>query len=390
MIHMRTNSSENAQRKIQLLFILNELAAGGVQRLVVDFANKLHGDRFSVSVATLLDGPKYSFHRDQLHPDIELKYFHFKKFWDVAAWYRLYRYIRRNEFDVVFTQLFMSDLFGRTAAYLARTPVIVTAIQNLIPSLPKKYIWTDRILARITDACISPTPAISAYAGMVIKFPLWKIRLLPTNAVDERRFKTPFDRGQIRRSIDVSEHGRMIISVGRLIEQKGHTVLLRAIPKVLQQHPDTYVVVAGGGELEPALKKEAGELGITSHVRFLGERKDIPDLLRSADVFVFPSLWEGQGIVLFEAMFSGLPIVASRTGGIPDVIENERTGLLCEPGNADELARALIRILGDESLRERLTTEALRRFSDRTMEESAKKMGDLFIELLEKKIGHTA
>lgn len=387
---MHTSSIQNGKRKIKLLFILNELAAGGVQRLVVDFANQLNKDRFIVSIATLFDRPKYSFHQDQLDPGIELKNFHFKKFWDLIAWYRLYHYIRQNKFDVVFTQLFMSDLFGRIAAYVAGTPVIVTAIQNLIPSLPKKYIWTDRLLTYITDACIAPTPTISVYAEEVIGFPLRKIYLLPTNAVDIRRFRTSFDREAVRRSAGVPKEGRVVINVGRLIEQKGHAILLKAIPPVLRHHPDTYFVIAGSGNLETDLTMQAIGLNIASHVRFLGERKDIPDLLRSADVFVFPSLWEGQGIVLFEAMFSDLPIVASRAGGIPDVIENERTGLLCEPGNADALAEALVRVLEDDGLRKKLTSEALRRFSDRTTEASAKKMGDLFIELLEKKTAHAA
>ncbi len=370
------------ERKIKLLFIMNELAVGGVQRLVVDYANELNKGRFAVSLATLLDRPRYSFNQDQLDPGIELENFRFKKFWDLAQWYRLYRFIRRNRFDVVFTQLFMSDLFGRTAAYCARTPIIVTAIQNLIPATPGKYIWTDRILAYLTDACISPTPAISAYAEKTIKFPVRKIHELPTNSVDARRFTAPFDRARVRGSMQIPEKGRVIISVGRLIEQKGHTVLLKAIPAVLQAEPDAYLVIAGGGGLGPALRKEAEELGIASRVRFLGERKDIPDLLRSADVFVFPSLWEGQGVALFEAMFSNLPIVASRTGGIPDVIKHEETGLLCEPGNANELARALIRVLKDDGLRQELTSEASRRFSDRTIEQSAKKMGDLFVALL--------
>lgn len=387
---MRTSPIQNEKRKIKLLFVLNELAAGGVQRLVVDFANQLNKGRFTVSIATLFDSPKYSFHQDQLNSGIELRNFRFKRFWDLIAWYRLYRYIGQNKFDVVFTQLFMSDLFGRVAAYIAGTPLIVTAIQNLIPSLPKKYIWTDRILAHITDACVSPTPTISVYAKEAIGFPSRKIHLLPTNAVDIRRFKTSFEREAVRRSAGVPKEGRVVISVGRLIEQKGHTILLKAIPSVLRHHPDTYFVIAGSGNLEAALKIQATALGVASHVRFLGERKDIPDLLRSADVFVFPSLWEGQGIVLFEAMFSDLPIVASRAGGIPDVIENEQTGLLCEPGNADALVQALVRILGDDSLRKKLTSEALRRFSDRTTEASAKKMGDLFIELLEKKTGPAA
>jgi len=382
---MKAEKHAPNRKRIKLLFITNELAAGGVQRIVVDFASRLNGEQFAVSVATLWDRPDYDFNRSDLHPDVELKNFLFKRFWDFGAWYRLYRYIKKNRFDVVFTQLFMSDLFGRTAAYLARTPVIVMAVQNIIPGFPKKYILTDRLLMHITDACLSPTQTISDYAREVVGVPEKKIHLVQTNSVDLRRFKAPFDRKQVRRSIDVPEQSRIIITVGRMIEQKGHTILLKAIPRVLQQESDTYIVFVGTGGLEPDLKKEARELGIESHVRFLGVRKDVPDLLRSADVFVLPSIWEGQGMVLFEAMFSNLPIVASRVGGIPDVIESEQTGLLCEPGDPKELARSLVRILKDDGLRKKLTSEAFHRFSDRTTERSAEEMGNLFITLLDRK-----
>src|SRR3989344_559713 len=193
---MQTHKDGNERRKVKVLFITNDLGAGGVERLVVDFANELNGDRFEISIATLLDRSKSYFYLDELNPDIPLQKFRFKRFWDFAAWYRLYRYIRKEKFDVVFTQLFMSDLFGRTAAYAARTPVIVMAIQNLIPSWPMKYILADRILQYITDICISPTKTITEYARDVVKVSPDKIRVVPTNAVDIRRFQTPVDRAQ--------------------------------------------------------------------------------------------------------------------------------------------------------------------------------------------------
>jgi len=387
---MHQNLAQGKDPNIKLLFITNDLGVGGVERLTVDFANHLDKNRFRVSIANLLDGPQSSFHVDQMDPDVQLHRFHFKRFWDFGGWFRLYRYIRQEKFDVVFTQLFMSDLFGRTAAYAARVPVIVYAIQNLIPSWPKKYIVTDRILRYITDVCISPTHTITVFAQEVIGFSADKIRVMPTNSVNLRRFTTPLDKATVRRSINVPEDCRMVITVGRLVEQKGHTVLLKAIPAILEEEPNTFFIFVGAGRLESDLKKEAADLGVSSHVRFLGARKDVPDLMRSADIFAFPSVFEGQGMSLFEAMFSDLAIVASRVGGIPDVIKHEETGLLCEPGNAGELARTLVRILRDDELRKRLATEVRQRYSDRTMDQAAKELGNLFIELLERKIGRSA
>ncbi len=371
--------------KFKLLLLTNELAPGGVQRLVVNFANELEKKDVDVTVATLRTEQKYSFFKDLLKPSVVYIDFGFRGFWDVPGFFRLYRYIRREKFDVVFTQLFMSDLFGRLAALLARTRLIVTAVQNLIPSLPKKYIWTDWVLSKCTDACLSQTQAISVYARDVIGFPQKKIHEISMNAVDLSKFTTPIDRVKIRREIGIPEGAHFVLTVGRLIEQKGHTYLLRAMPLVLKDKPDTYFAIAGIGGLEASLKQEAKELGIEHRVIFLGARKDVPDLMRSADIFVFPSVWEGQGMVLAEAFFSDLPIVASNVGGIPDVIKHEETGLLAEPRDVEGLARALVRALSDDALMARLAREARVRYGDRTIENSAAALARLFSQLLDHK-----
>jgi glycosyltransferase involved in cell wall biosynthesis len=372
--------------KIKLLFLTNDFSAGGVQRVIADFANNLNGSRFEVEIATLLDCPGYFFTTDSLHSEIPFVNLHFKKFWDLAGWYRLYRYIHIKHFDIVFTQLFMADFHGRIAAYIAGTPLIITEIQNLIPNIPKKYILVDRILRRITDICFSPTAAISDYAHNVIGYPLEKIVEIPTNSVDGKRFDTVVDRTAVRYTLDVPKDARLIVSVGRLTEQKGHTILLKALPLILKQVPNAHIIIVGGGSMNAELIAESKELAIEKNVTFAGVRKDIPAIMKSADVFAFPSLYEGQGVVLFEAMFSHLPIVASNVGGIPDVIKDGDTGLLTKPGDVQELAQALVRMLTDESLRNHVCEEALLRYGDRTLEHSAKKVGNILSRLYHKRV----
>src|SRR3989344_1994577 len=118
---------------IKVLFLINDLGLGGVQRLVADFANGLNKGDFEVWVGTLWAKPESFFYKDKLNPEVNFRNFAFKRFFDLASWWRLYRFIRRNRFDIVFTQLFMADTVGRISAWWARTPVILTEIQNLIP-----------------------------------------------------------------------------------------------------------------------------------------------------------------------------------------------------------------------------------------------------------------
>lgn len=372
--------------RIKILFLTNDLGLGGVQRLVVEFANYFDKEKFEVVVGTLFAGKDAFFYKDRLSSEVRFENFGFKSYLDLFSWFRFYRFLKKEKFGIVFTQLFLADFVGRIAAWFAGVPVIVAEIQNIIPDLPKKYIFIDRILRRITDACISPTEAITKYAMEIVGFPREKIFEVPTNAVDEKRFKIGVDRGKIKKSLGLPAASRIVINVGRLVEQKGQSVLIKAAKKILGKEPHAYFLIAGSGKLEKELQKEIDSLGIADHFKLLGDRKDIPELLMSSDVFAFPSIWEGQGLILFEAFFSKIPIVASDTGGIPDVIKNEETGLLVPPGNPDALADAILRVLSDKPLAEKMAKTAYERFQDRTMVNSVKKLQEVFQVLVDRKI----
>lgn len=369
---------------IKVLFLTNDLGLGGVQRLVVDFANNFNKNDFEVWVSTLLAKTDSFFYKDKLSGDVNFTNFAFKRFFDLPGWYRLYKFIKKEKFDIVFTQLFMADTIGRLTAFLAGVPVIVTEIQNLIPSLPKKYILTDRLLSRITDICISPVAAITDYALRIVRFPRQKIVEIATNAVEGKRFSISVDRKKIRQNLVIPENAPVVITVGRLVEQKGQAVFLKAAAKILKEKPNAYFLIAGSGRLEGQLKQKALELNLGEQVKFLGDRKDIPELLMSSDVFAFPSLWEGQGLILFEVFFSKLPVAASNVGGIPEVVRHETTGLLVKPGDADDLAQSILRLLNNPTFAAKLANNAYEKFKDRTMENAVKKLEDLFKKLRQK------
>ncbi|PIT92435.1 MAG: hypothetical protein COU08_02470 [Candidatus Harrisonbacteria bacterium CG10_big_fil_rev_8_21_14_0_10_42_17] len=372
-------------KKRTIAFIVNELGLGGVQRLVVDMANAFNKTQWEVIIITLSQGKETNFYRDQLDFTVHVEQFKFNNARDIKSWFKLYRYLKQKRCDVVFTQLFMADFMGRTAAWCARVPVIATAIQNIIPSLPKKFIAIDRILRNITTICFAPTEEIAQYAHDVIKFKKEKIVRINSNAVVKRRFTENVDEKKLRHELGISKSEKMIIAVGRLMEQKGHKVLIEAAPLVITEHPEVRIVIVGSGKLEAELKNFAEKLQLQDRILFTGARSDIPNLLRTADVFAFPSIWEGQGVILFEAIFAEIPIAASNVGGIPEVIEHERTGLLSEPGDHKALAENINRLLNDHKLAAMLTKNALERFGDRTMENTVEKLEEIFENLLKKR-----
>jgi glycosyltransferase involved in cell wall biosynthesis len=139
--------------------------------------------------------------------------------------------------------------------------------------------------------------------------------------------------------------------VCRLIEQKGVVYGLRAFAQIAPQFPPAHVVIAGDGALRGTLEAEARKLGISQRVHFLGWREDTANILAALDVLLMPSLWEGFGLVLLEAMAQTVPIIGSAVSAIPEVVVDGETGLLAPPRDADALASALAQLLGDEGLR---------------------------------------
>jgi glycosyltransferase involved in cell wall biosynthesis len=170
------------------------------------------------------------------------------------------------------------------------------------------------------------------------------------------------DGSAVRHAFSIPPGAPVVVTVARLDPMKGHSVLLDAAVEVLRALPETRFLFVGGGPIEADLRARARDLGLDRSVIFAGMRGDVPEFLRAADVFVLPSLdeREGFGIALLEAMASGLPIVASRAGGIPEVVPDGSAGTLVPPRDPVSLASAILLILGDPAKRRALGEEGRR------------------------------
>jgi glycosyltransferase involved in cell wall biosynthesis len=162
------------------------------------------------------------------------------------------------------------------------------------------------------------------------------------------------DRDEIRRGLGAGPGSFLVASVGRLVPIKGHPHLVEAFAEVSRRRPGSRLMLVGDGPLRAALDGRIRELGLEGGVLLTGHRDDVARLLRAADLFVLPSLNEGLGMVLVEAMASGLATVASRVGGIPEVVLDRDTGLLVPPGDPGALADAILRLADDEGERRRM------------------------------------
>ena len=193
-----------------------------------------------------------------------------------------------------------------------------------------------------------------------------KTELIPYGA-DAKAFHVhPEHAARVRAALQLEKNDVMILAVGRMVYKKGFEFLVRAMPQILQHAPHARLVLVGYGDLRDELQAQAHALGLNGHVTFAGRvaREQIPAYFSAADIVSVPSVRDDAGNVdglpnvLLEGMAAGKAIVASNIAGFPDVIENEASGILVEEKNSDALARAIVRLARDETLRERLGTRA--------------------------------
>jgi glycosyltransferase involved in cell wall biosynthesis len=167
------------------------------------------------------------------------------------------------------------------------------------------------------------------------------------NGVDVRRYQRKVDWNTIRTNLGLQETDQVMIVVGTLKEQKGHRYLLEAAAPLIARRNHLHILFAGDGPLRNSLQQQVQQLGLGSHIHFLGNRKDIPDLLAASDYFVLPSLWEGLPMALIEAMASGIPVLATCVSGSQQVVASGETGVLVPPGDVEQLRQAMAEMIAN-------------------------------------------
>ena len=278
---------------------------------------------------------------------------------------RLWSWFRRERPDIVHTHLVHADLHAGIAARLARVPVLVSTKHNddsIQTSLAHPWdgaaLWRPgRIIrSRFPTPCV---PFILSCRPPTLR----RSRRSATATI--RPPQTRATPAAVRQELGIPPEAPVILAVGRLVDQKGHDVLVRALPLVTAPTPEPWLVIVGEGDRRALLTRLARDLGIDHRVRLVGERDDVGCLMRAATVLAHPARWEGFGLVLLEAMATHLPIVATAVSAIPEVVEAETNGLLVPPDDAAALAGALDRVLSDPSLRDRLAEHGHRKLTER-------------------------
>lgn len=339
---------------ISVLYFSNTLARGGAEEHILTLLRGLDRSRFRPG---LVCSPEVAEQiRTDLPTDVELTALRLRKPGDLSAAHTLWRLLRERRPEVLHSHLFYSSCFASPIGKLCRVPLVVETPhlrEHWRRGLKTSYA-VDRAAGRFVDQYIAVSEANRRYLVEEKGLPPHKIVVIH-NGRDVTRF-TPQHQApaSLRQSLGFEDGDPIVVVVGRLEPQKGHRVLLEALPMVRSEFPRVRVVCVGAGALRAQLEERVVETRLCDAVRFVGQQPNVDDWLALADVTVLPSFYEGLPLSAIESLAAGRPMVATAVDGTPEVVVDGATGLTVPPGDPEKLGRAICRLLGDPLLREKL------------------------------------
>jgi len=347
-------------RSLRVLHILTNLGGfGGIQEYVTNLVTMLDPNKFQVEIAVGPgDGPYLSRVREAGIPVHHVSLVRPVRPWtDLKAFLQLLKLLRSRHYDIVHTHMTKGGFLGRIAARLTRTPLVVAGAHNFgVLHFHEKIVascfWLfDKVMvAFFTDMVVSVSEQNRREVLRLRMVPPHKIVTI-TSGIDLRKF-TPEVACSSRNS---SLSAALVVgTVTRLVPVKGIPDLLRAMAEVVRVLPSARLVIVGDGPEREAIERQIVSLSLSSCVTLLGDRGDVVRLLSGFDVFVLASRSEGLPIAVMEAMAAGRPIVATRVGGVPELITHDVSGILVPQGDIRALAQALLSLLLDHDRRQML------------------------------------
>lgn len=346
---------------LKILHVLNQLGTGGTEFTALNVAAGLSGPQFEnrFCVVRNFDHESALIERLRVEPFVA---------GGRDAWFfvfRLARIMRAYQPHIVHSRNW-GAIEAIPAARLARVPVVIHSEHGYevetMGGLPKRQQLFRRAVYPMADAVFTVTQELRDYHAGQVQIAPEKIRVIQ-NGVDTDRFApNPAVRQGARRKLGLDPGTVVIGNVGRMVLIKDHTTLLKAAAVVISRGVDIRVLLAGSGpELEKHRNTVAESPELAGRVFFLGATENVSEVLNAMDLFVLPSLLEGMSNTILEAMASGLPVVATRVGGNPDLVADAETGWLFSPGDVSELAKRIEQLARGNELRCRFGDAARKR-----------------------------
>lgn len=367
----------------RILFVITGLDYGGAETQLRDLAIAFGRRGLSVGVVSMM--PPAAYVDDLGNAGIHVWSLGMRrKFANPTTIWRLAHIVHEFNPDIVNSYEIHANLLARVSRACAwrHVPLISSARSTNEGGKMRMlaYRVTDRWTSITTSVCQAGVTRYIAVGAV----PAGRIVYMP-NGVDTCRF-SPDDerRNATRHALGISASQPVILAVGRFVEAKNHAGMLRAFALVVEHHPNALLLLAGKGPLQDSARALVDDLHLSSSVRFLGVRDDVPDLMRASDCYLMSSLWEGLANVLIQAAASGLPAVATNVGGNATAVRDGISGCIVPPNDDAELASAVIDVLDMPPAARRSWGRAARQLvqSDFSLESVTDEWLDLYASLI--------
>ncbi len=350
-----------------ILLLGTNITTGGAQRVLLDLAQAFHSKNLSVVAAFFYDKDNLlqSWQNQFQFPIICFNAWNnqdstIKRITRlINAYFRMINWMKKKQFSSILTLTHDSNILGLPAAWLSGIPRRFGSHHVRYPSLSKFKIKIHNLVinSKISTGLVAVSSFTKQQAIEEGVNP-GKIKVI-FNGIDPK-IENKIKHNLAQWKLDEFGPMQIILNVGRLVPQKGQDLFINVAAKVLKQRSDVLFLIAGEGEFHQVLQAQIQQLGLAEHVKLLGNRKDIPDLLAVADVFVSSSRFEGLPMSLLEAMAAGIAVVSTDIPGVRDIISHRETGLLCQPEDEDALAQSILTLLSNEDLRKTLALQGKR------------------------------
>ena len=358
---------------MKILHLIYNLSFGGTEKVMLETLPKLRNFGHLICVIKSAN-PKIAeeFQKENI-PVIKLsglKIFHFRKI------------IKKEKPDLICTYLIYADIFGRIFGKLFGVKKISTSIRSTYNE-PKYKFWLflEKITSGLVNKYIAVSQAVKNIYCEKLGIPTEKIEVI-YNGVKIEKYNIEINKNLKKEELGLPRNSLIIGNIGKLRPEKGQIYLIQAMPEIIKKFPQTILLLVGGGENKQKLENLAERLRIRQHLKLLEESQDIPEILKTFDVFVNPSLYEGLSNTILEAMAAKIPIVASDIFENQELIENKKTGFLVPVGNNEKNAEAVIEILENPDFGRKMAEAAFEKIQNFSIEKTLEKLNNFLYALL--------
>lgn len=342
-----------------VLQVMPEFGLAGAETMCESLCYQLQkSGKYNVIVVSLFDFHSPITERME-KCGIKVIYLNKKPGIDISIIHKLYKVMKQNNIDIVHTHRYVMQ-YAIPAAMMAGVKVRIHTVHNIATKEVDGY---RRILAHFFFKHCSVIPISIS--------PLIQESVVKEYNITKEQTPVIYNGSDLNKCLIKTDYRASkpftIVHIGRFNPQKNHSVIIDAAQKLKEEGLKFVIKLIGGAGNEEQRKQEVKQKGLDNEIKFCGLQGNVYPFLQSADCFILPSLYEGMPVTLVEAMGCGLPIIASSVGGVPDMIESGKTGLLIKP-NAEELTSAIKRLIKNEKLRESLGKNALTKSKDFSVE----------------------